>query len=305
MATADDELLATRDLKPGQRMEVWIADVDGGPPELVYTSDDQLLEAPNWAPDGRALLLNGHGLLWRLNLEPEVTLEQVMIDDLPPINNDHVLDAPRGLIYLSANDGHLYMAPIAGGRATRISHDPTRYHFLHGVSPDGTTLAFVDLPRGDFTAAGRLAVMPASGGQTGYPSAGSRHIDGPEYSADGAWIYLNTEEFGVRPGHAQLARVPADGGTLERLVESNTVDWFPHLAPDGDVAAYISFPTGTLGHPADLQVEIRVVRTADWASPVQVIPLFGGQGTINVNSWSPDSRRFGYVAYPMAETAAS
>ena len=301
MSTTNVELLPTRDLKPGQRTELWIANVEGDAPQLVYTSDDLLLEAPNWAPDGRTLLLNGHGLLWRLNLHPEVTLEQVVVDDLPPINNDHVLDAPRGLIYLSANDGHLYAAPIAGGRARRVSHDPTRYHFLHGVSPDGTTLAFVDLPRGDFTAAGRLAVMPAEGGETSYPAAGSRHIDGPEYSGDGAWIYLNTEEFGVRPGHAQLARVPAAGGTLERLVESDTVDWFPHLSPDGEVAAYISFPTGTLGHPADLQVEIKLVRTADWASPVQVITLFGGQGTINVNSWSPDSRRFAYVAYPMAE----
>ena len=129
-----------------------------------------------------------------------MTLSPVPIDDLPPINNDHVVDAPRGLIYLSANDGHLYVAPIAGGTATRISHDPTRYHFLHGVSPDGSTLAFVDLPRGDFSAAGRFSLIPAAGGETTYPEAGSRHIDGPEYSADGAWIYLNTEEFGTQPG---------------------------------------------------------------------------------------------------------
>ena len=108
MSTTDVELLPTRDLKPGQRTEIWIATVAGDAPELVLTSDDLLLEAPNWAPDGRTLLLNGNGLLWRLNLHPEVTLEQVVIDDLPPINNDHVLDAPRGLIYLSANDGQLY-----------------------------------------------------------------------------------------------------------------------------------------------------------------------------------------------------
>ena len=114
MSTTNVELLPTRDLKPGQRTELWIANVEGDAPQLVYTSDDLLLEAPNWAPDGRTLLLNGHGLLWRLNLHPEVTLEQVVVDDLPPINNDHVLDAPRGLIYLSANDGHLYAAPIAG-----------------------------------------------------------------------------------------------------------------------------------------------------------------------------------------------
>ena len=131
--TAVDEvqLLPTRKLRPGQRTEVWIADAIGGAPELVYASEELLLEAPNWAPDGAALLLNGDGLLWRLTLEPEVALVQVNIDNLPPINNDHVLDPPRGLIYLSANDGHLYVAPIEGGTATRVSHDSTRYHFLH------------------------------------------------------------------------------------------------------------------------------------------------------------------------------
>jgi TolB protein len=303
MTTTDEQLLPTRTLAPGQRTEVWVADADGGDPELVHTDDRLLLEAPNWTPDGEALLLNGDGRLWRLRVEPGSTPEPVAIDGLPPINNDHVLDAVRGLIYISANDGHLYVAPIAGGTASRVSHDPTRYHFLHGVSPDGATLAFVDLPRGDFSAAGRLALMPSAGGDTSYPEAGSRHIDGPEFSADGSWIYLNTEEFGVRPGHAQLARVPSDGGLLERLVESDTVDWFPHLSPAGDLATYISFPTGTLGHPADLPVEIRVVPTADWSAPIRVIPLFGGQGTLNVNSWSPDGRRFGYVAYPINDQA--
>jgi TolB protein len=299
--SVDDPLMVARELRPGQRTEVWVVDVGGGVPELVYSTDELLLEAPNWAPDGGGLLLNGDGLLWRLDLGPEVALTAVKIDNLPPINNDHVLDSPRGLIYLSANDGHLYVAPIAGGTATRVTHDSSRYHFLHGVSPDGTTLAFVDLPRGDFSASGRLALIPAAGGQTSYPDAGSRHIDGPEYSPDGLWIYLNTEEFGLRPGHAQLARVPAGGGPLEHLVATDTVDWFPHLSPDGELATYISFPTGTLGHPADLQVEVRVVRVGDWGSILQSIPLFGGQGTINVNSWSPDGTQFAYVAYPITE----
>jgi TolB protein len=299
--SVDDPLMVARTLRPGQRTEVWIVDVGGGVPELVYATDDVLLEAPNWAPDGGGLLLNGGGLLWRLDLPPEVALTAVKIDNLPPINNDHVLDSPRGLVYLSANDGHLYVAPIEGGTATRVTHDSSRYHFLHGVSPDGTTLAFVDLPRGNFSSPGRLALIPAAGGQTTYPDAGSRHIDGPEYSPDGLWIYLNTEEFGVRPGHAQLARVPVGGGSLERLVATDTVDWFPHLSPDGELATYISFPAGTLGHPADLKVEVRVVRVGDWGSVLQSIPLFGGQGTINVNSWSPDGTQFAYVAYPISE----
>jgi TolB protein len=292
--------MVSRTLRHGQRAEVWIAEAERGSAELVYSTDKLLLEAPNWAPDG-GLLLNGDGLLWRLELEREVALQRVPIEDLPPINNDHVLDAKRGLIYLSANDGHIYVAPIEGGTARRITHDPSRYHFLHGVSPDGATLAFVEIPRADLSVPGRLALISTAGGETHYPEAGSSHLDGPEYSPDGAWLYFNTEEFASRPGHAQLARMLSEGGPIERLVDSESVDWFPHLSPDGELANYISFPPGTLGHPADLDVEVRVIRTTNWRDIVWQFPLFGGQGTINVNSWSPDSRRFAFVAYPLEQ----
>jgi Tol biopolymer transport system component len=148
---------------------------------------------------------------------------------------------------------------------------------------------------------GRLALASSEGGETHYPETGSSHLDGPEYSPDGAWLYFNTEEFGSHRGHAQLARMPAVGGPVERLVVSETVDWFPHLSPNGELANYISFPPGTLGHPPDLHVEVRLVRTGDWRDCVWRFPLFGGQGTINVNSWSPDSHRFAFVAYPVQQ----
>jgi WD40 repeat protein len=173
--------------------------------------------------------------------------------------------------------------------------------------PDGSRLAYVRLA--DFSEPGRLAIMEPSGPTT-LVDTGVGHIDGPEWSPDGSWIYLNTEAFTDEPGHAQLARVPDDGlgrdgaGTadaeVERLATSATVDWFPHLSPDGRLATYISFPTGTLGHPADLDVEVRLVDTRDWSAPLRSYQLFGGQGTLNVNSWSPDSRRFAFVAYPVA-----
>jgi TolB protein len=292
--------MAPRTLRPGQRAEVWIAEVAGGSSQLVYSTDTLLLEAPNWAPDGGGLLLNGDGLLWRLELEPEAALQLVPIEDLPPINNDHVLDAKHGLIYLSANDGHIYVAPVEGGTAKRITHDPSRFHFLHDVGPNAM-LAFVDIPRSDLSVPGRLALISTAGGETHYPETGSSHLDGPEYSPDGAWLYFNTEEFASRPGHAQLARMPSEGGRIERLVDSESVDWFPHLSPNGELANYISFPPGTLGHPADLDVEVRVIRTTNWRDIVWQFPLFGGQGTINVNSWSPDSRRFAFVTYPLEQ----
>jgi Tol biopolymer transport system component len=150
-----------------------------------------------------------------------------------------------------------------------------------------------------FEEPGVLALIPATGGDTAVVDTGEGHIDGPEFSPDGSWLYFNTERWANEPGHAQLARVPVDGGDVERLVTSGTVDWFPHLAPDSRTAVYIEFPTGTLGHPADRDVALVIVGTDDWASPRERIPLPGGQGTINVNSWSPDSRRFAYVSYPV------
>ncbi|MBI4940330.1 MAG: PD40 domain-containing protein [Actinobacteria bacterium] len=290
-----------RALAPGQRTQVLVADVATGSAHVVHTEESLLLEAPNWAPDADALLLNGGGHLWRLGLDGAGSLDRIRFEGLPPINNDHVVDAARGLVYLSANDGHIYSGPLAGGRVRRVTHDNTRYHFLHGVSPDGGTLAFVELPVGDFSAAGRLALVAAGGGATRYPAAGEGHLDGPEYSPDGAWLYVNTEHFGRRAGHAQLARIPAAGGRPEHLVPSETVDWFPHLSPDGRHATYVAFPPGTLGHPADLQVEVRLVATTDWSRVLARFAVFGGQGTLNVNSWSPDGRQFAFVAYPMPD----
>lgn len=297
-----DHPMPTRTLGSGQQTLVWIADLAGSL-SLVHTDERVLLEAPNWSPDGQSLLLNGAGRLWRLDLA-DGGLATIPIDGLPPINNDHVLDPDGRHLYLSANDGQIYRAPIAGGAARRVTHDPTRFHFLHGVSPDGATLAYVDLPATFDPPIGRLALMSSAGGPPRYPDAGRAHLDGPEYSPDGDWLYFNTETFGTGPGHAQLARVPASGGTVQRLVESDTVDWFPHLSPDGLFATYISFPAGTLGHPADLPVEVTLVRTEDWTRPHARLPVFGGQGTLNVNSWSPDSGRFAFVSYPIEQNRA-
>lgn len=292
------QTMVPRALDADRRTEVWIGRADGGAAQLVYEVDDLLLEAPNWSPDGDALLLNGAGKLWRLDLtDPSARLANVDLGSIPTINNDHVLDAERALIYLSADDGQIYAAPLQGGPATLVSHDRSKYHFLHGVSPDGATLAFVELP-GVFTVPGKLALMPAAGGATRYLDAGTSRLDGPEYSPDGKWIYFNTEQFGTCRGHAQIARIPADGGVVERLVTSDAVDWFPHLSPAGDFATYLRFPVGTVGHPANLDVEVNVVRTSDWEEPVASYPVVGGQGTINVNSWSPDGQRFAFVAYP-------
>ncbi|WP_045731481.1 TolB family protein [Pseudarthrobacter chlorophenolicus] len=289
-----------RTLQPGQRSEVWIASVTGEA-ELLYSSDDVLFEAPNWTLDGAALVLNGDGKLWTLNVAGGHPVE-VPLTGVPDLNNDHVL-APDGTgIFLSANDGHIYRASLAGGAATRITGEDGAFHFLHGVSPDGRELAYVSIEAGDFTRPGRLMTIASDGGAAASVDVGPGHCDGPEYSPDGKWLYLNTESFSTAPGHAQLARIRSDGTGFEQLLASDSVDWFPHLSPDGRLASYIRFPRGTQGHPADLPVAVVLVSTADWTTPLQTWPLFGGQGTLNVNSWSPDSGHIAFVAYPLPDS---
>lgn len=289
-----------RTLRPGQRCEVWIASTSGES-RLLFSTDEVLLEAPNWTPDGRTLVLNGNGKLWTLDVSGGGPTE-VRLSGVPGLNNDHVLAPDGGTIFLSANDGHIYRAPITGGAARRITQDDNSFHFLHGVSPDGKELAYVGIEGGDFTRPGRLMTIASDGGETAAVDVGPGHCDGPEYSPDGKWLYLNTESFGSVPGHAQLARVQVDGTGFERLLASDTVDWFPHLSPDGTLASYLQFPTGTLGHPADVPVAVVLVSTSDWATPLHTWPLSGGQGTLNVNSWSPDSTRLAFVAYPPADS---
>lgn len=287
-----------RTLAPGQHSRVWVASADGGPATLLFQTSTMLIEAPNWASDGRSLYLNGHGRLWRLDVESPEALHEVVFDGLPAINNDHVLSRDGEWVLLSAMDGHIYRGALTGGSVTRVSPDDGNWHFLHGVSADASRLAYVEL--GGFDEPGRLIVSPGDGRPGSRVETGPKHIDGPEWSSDDAWLYFNTENFTTEPGHAQLARIPDAGGDIERLLTSETVDWFPHPSPDGEAATYIAFPTGTLGHPADLDVEVRLVRTSDWTTAIATYPLFGGQGTLNVNSWSPDSRRFAFVSYPTA-----
>ena len=122
--------------------------------------------------------------------------------------------------------------------------------------------------------------------------------DGSEFSPDGQWIYFNSERESSLPGHAQLFRMSLDGEDVTQLTSDERVNWFPHLSPGGDRLAYLSYPPGTLGHPADLDVIIRIA-DADVSDPRDLVHLFGGQGTLNVNSWDPTGTRLAYVAYPL------
>jgi Tol biopolymer transport system component len=289
-----------RRLLPSQTCELVVAGRDGGLTTIYETSE--LIEAPNWTPDGQWLIYNADGRLFRISPDGSDGPHRINTAPIENLNNDHVISPDGQTLFVSANDGHLYRCPIAGGVPVKLSNprDPAlrfRY-YLHGISPDGQTLAYVGYARPADHNVTRIFTIPAAGGADTVLTDGSCPVDGPEYSADGAWIYYNSEAAAAVPGHAQIFRMRPDGTGVEQLTHDARVNWFPHAAPDGLIFAYISFPTGTLGHPADKDVIIRTM--APDGSGVRDIDRFnGGQGTINVTSWSPDSQHFAYVRYPI------
>ncbi|MBF4632584.1 PD40 domain-containing protein [Clavibacter michiganensis subsp. phaseoli] len=286
-------------LQPGQRARIRIWDRATGEVRTVTESDEHPYEAPNWTADGQ-LLVNAHGRLWLLPVSGSSLPVAIEAKGLPPVNNDHVLAPAGGVVYASANDWHIWSVPIQGGEATRLTEEDGALHFLHGVSPDGRRLAYVRLePEGEnWWASARIHTMSTAGGEDRRVTAHPGPADGCEWTPDGKWILFNTEQFSQAPGHAQLARVREDGSELEQLTFDERVNWFPHIDPAGKTVAYLSYPPGTTGHPGDLPVELRLVRVGAWTTPTTIVTLLGGQGTINVPSWAPDSSAFAFVDYP-------
>jgi TolB protein len=306
-----------RTLLPGQTSRVLVVDVETGLSRCVFESDSVLVEAPNWTTDGSDLVVNADGLLWRLPADGG-ELRQIPMPGVPEINNDHVLTPDGASVLVSAQDGHVYEVPLAGGETRRITRDHPDdrgyKNYLHGVSPDGRTLSVIVGHRpvaSDPASEWRtdVALVDLATGATEFVTADEHADDGAEFTPDGQWLWFNTERFTETPGHAQLARTRPDGGELARMLESDTVDWFPHPSPDGRWLLFLAFPAGTLGHPENRDVILRILPLdsrgeADASGVRDLLRAFGGQGTINVNGWALDSTRFACVEYPVAAPTA-
>lgn len=255
-----------------------------------------LLEAPNWTNDGKALIFNQSGLLYRFDL---ITAAPTQVPTGPQthINNDHGLSPDGSQLAISDQSSpdaasRIYLVPTAGGTPRQIT--PTGPSYWHGWSPDGSTLAFTAQrgtpPNVDFD----IYTVPVAGGPETRLTTAKGLDDGPGYSPDGSIIYFNSE----RSGHMQLWRMKPDGSDQQQLLHELTNDWFPHPSPDGKWLVYLAYDTSVTGHPAGKDVELRLLSLADGKTRT-LTRLFGGQGTINVPSWSPDSTKLAFVSYEL------
>jgi TolB protein len=286
-----------RILRAGQRAELRIIDVDSGDTSVVYASKELLFEAPNWTSDGNWLIVNGGGRLWRI-APAGGELEEIPMPGVPPINNDHVISPDAEAAFVSSEDGHLYAVPLNRGEVRRVSNVRKNFtYYLHGVSPDGQTLAYIGMETyPDRSVRTNVFTIPVRGGADVQLTDDAFADDGSEFGPDGLRVYFNSERASTIPGHSQLFSMALDGGDIEQLTFDERVNWFPHVSPTGERIAFVSFPPGTLGHPADVEVIIRILENKTVRDIAFVV---GGQGTMNVPSWDPTGSKIAYVAYPV------
>ena len=248
------------------------------------------IEAPNWTPDGVWLIYNGSGRAHRVPVTGG-KIETIDTGFANRLNNDHGISPDGKFLAISDQSQEprrsvIYIVPIGGGEPRRITEKYPSY--WHGWSPDGKTLAYCGERNGEFD----IYTIPAAGGEETRLTTAKGLDDGPEYSPDGKYIYFNSE----RSGSMQIWRMLADGSQQEQVTSDEFNNWFPHISPDGRRMVFLTYEKGVTGHPADKDVMLRVMNLADHKISV-LTKLFGGQGTINVPSWSPDSRRLAFVSY--------
>lgn len=258
----------------------------------IYVAEGRF-EAPNWMPDGKRLLFNRNGKIETIAITGGAT-QTIDTGFAIRCNNDHGISPDAKELVVSdqsqnaEHTSQVYILPITGGAPRLVTKNAPSY--WHGWSPDGKTLAFVGQRNGEFD----IYAISTAGGEEKQLTTAKGLDDGPEYSPDGKYIYFNSE----RTGHMQIWRMKADGSEQEQITFGEENDWFPHISPDGEQMVFITFDASVKGHPENKDVLLRAMSLKDKKIRV-VAKLFGGQGTMNVPSWSPDGKEFAFVSYAL------
>jgi len=284
---AKDNFVPYRDYI-GSNLEVM--EVATGRRKILYTAPDSF-QAPNWTKDGKALIYNRNGRLYRFDLEKRAP---AIIDTGFAINNnnDHVLSFDGRMLAISHhskdddNQSIIYTLPVNGGTPRKITDKGPSY--LHGWSPDGKYLVYTGGRNDEFDI---YKISTQGGAETNLTNTKGLD-DGPEFTPDGRYIYFNS----TRSGTMQIWRMKPDGSDPEQVTNDEYNNWFPHISPDGRWIVFLSFlkDVNPSDHPFYKHVYIRLM-PVDTMKPKVIAYVYGGQGTINVPSWSPDGKRIAFV----------
>lgn len=258
-----------------------------------------LIEAPDWTPDGKYLIYNSEGLIYKLPVNSSGEPELIDTGFATRCNNDHLMSPDGKLMAISHRslpDGRptIFVLPGEGGEPKQVT--PSLPSYMHGWSPDGKMLTYCANRNGEMD----VYTISIDGTNETRLTTSEGLNDGPEYSPDGEYIWFNS----MRTGLMQIWRMKTDGSEQTQITfDEDRNSWFPHLSPDGKNVVYIAYRKGDLEPHEHLRykhVEIRMV-PATGDEPQTLIKLFGGQGTFNVNSWAPDSKRFAFVSFSIEE----
>lgn len=266
-----------------------IFSIDSGTRQVIYQTDENF-EAPNWSRDDSFLLFNMKGEIYSIPTKGGTPVK-LNSDFATHCNNDHGISPDNTQLVISHHEKEsgksmIYILPIKGGEPKLIT--PNAPSYWHGWSPDGNTLAYCAERNGEYD----IYTIPVKGGAEVRLTQAEGLDDGPDYTADGKYIYFNS----VRTGKMKIWRMKPDGSEQEQVTFDAYNDWFAHPSPDGKYIVFVSYEPEVEGHPANKNVTLRIMPIAG-GEPKVIAKLFGGQGTINVPSWSPDSKRFAFVSY--------
>jgi hypothetical protein len=269
----------------------------------IYTGEIEVLEsleghfeAPNWHPDNY-LIFNSYGKLYTYNLATQ-KMGSINTGFANACNNDHGISPDKKMLVISnsshqdhtirVNSSAIYTLPIQGGIPQLITTNAPSY--WHGWSPDGKTLTYCAERNGNYD----VYTIPVTGGEEKRITTAEGLDDGPEYSPDGKYIYFNS----YQTGHMQIWRMRPDGSAQEQLTVDEQSNWFAHPSPDNQWIVYIAYMSDEKqSHLFGKEVQLRLMNLKTRQIKNLTPVFFGGQGTINVPSWSADSKKVAFISY--------
>jgi TolB protein len=263
------------------------------PRALIAYSVQGHFEAPNWSRDGKSLIFDQGGRIMTVSADGGIS-KPIDIGQITGCNGSHGLSPDGKWLAISCNTpgasgSRVYIVPSGGGSPRMTTQNPSSY--FHSWSPDGKTIAFTRPHPGG----GDIWSISVDGGLETRLTTSTGISDDPDYSPDGQYIYFNSDRGG---GTMQIWRMHADGSLPEQMTSDAMNNWTPHISPDGKWMVFLSYDESTTGHPSNKDISLRLMSLGD-RKITKLVDLLGGSGTINVPSWSPDSRHLAYVSYEL------